>query len=257
MRFCVNCGKELLDNVKFCDSCGTAVTTEEKTVDKEILQTTSTVEDTGTENSADSNIKESEFLETETIVKPKKKFVFSKKILAIAGAALVLLIIAGVAIGNAVSLNKYEEKLETAYDTITRGAETAEEYSTLQSKVWSNCIHERASVETDKYTKNKNGWFYSDFNDALTSFYEGESFNYSMVNLNVTSVNLQMAELKDCPKKFEDEYKALKELYVAYSDITDLVVGNTSHSCNSFTEALNSAVSKYKSALSSARLLLD
>ena len=66
-----------------------------------------------------------------------------------------------------------------------------------------------------------------------------------------------MSELKDCPEKFEDEYRALKEMYVAYSNLTDLVVGSSSYSLNTFSEALESAKADYKSALSSAKLLLE
>lgn len=154
-------------------------------------------------------------------------------------------------------LNWTKTKCKFRYSSITYGAERAESYASLESKVWRNCIYKQSSTETDKYTKNGYGLYYSDFNDALSNFYVGESLTYSAVASNVTIVDGYMSELKDCPKKFENEYKALKELYIAYSDITDLVVGNSSYSWNTFNETLESAKSDYKSALSSAKLLLE
>lgn len=231
MKYCSNCGKELADGVQFCESCGTALT---------------------------SNVMVEEAVVDEVVSPaPKKyKFVLTKKLGIIIGVVLVAAIIAGVVIGNIVSLNQYREKLEEAYDKMIYGAQRAEEYASLQSKVWRNCIYEDESAETDKYTKDRNGRFYDDFNDALSSFYKGEALSRIEIYNNVSDVDTYMSELKDCPDKFEDEYRALKELYVAYSGLTDLVVGDSSYSYNSFSEALESARSNYKSALSSAKLLI-
>ncbi len=232
MKFCSNCGKELADGVQFCESCGTAVASDVM-VDGAVIADAASPEP------------------------KKKKFVFSKKMGIIISAVLVAVIIAGIVIGNKVSLNQYKEKLESAYDYMTYSALKAENYASLQSKVWRNCIYEQSSTETDKYTKDEKGKFYDDFNDALSSFYSGEIITYMSVDTNVSAVNDLMSELKDCPEKYEDEYKALKELYVAYSELTDLVVGSSTYSWTTFSEALESAKTHYKSALSSARLLLE
>ncbi len=252
MKFCQKCGKEITDEALFCGSCGTAVGNN-IAIEENDLQVTSEIEnDEGTET-----IKEEV---TPIVVEAphvKKKFVFSKLTVIIIAAVLVVCVGVGAIIAKNISLNKYEEKLSNAYSNMIYGAEQAEKYATLQSKVWRNCIYENKSSETDKYTKDEYGWFYDDFNDALSKFYEGESLTYSIVDLNVLSTNTYMSELKDCPKQFEEEYKALKELYVAYSDMTELVIGSSSYSCTSYNDALNEAKSNYKTALSSTRLLLE
>lgn len=249
MKFCQNCGKELLEETKFCEGCGTAIpTVDANAVSESQVGTQENIPEPTTEDAV--------IIETFP-VKIKKKIVLSKKSSLFIGVALAVLIIIGIVIGKTVSLNKYKQNLESAYDSITYGAEQAESYASLQSKVWRNCIYEQSSTETDKYTKNEYGRYYSDFNDALSSFYDGESLTYSLVSLNVTTVDGYMTKLKDCPEKFEDEYRALKELYIAYSDLTDLVVGTSSYSWNTFSETLEDAKADYKSALSSAKLLLE
>lgn len=250
MKFCEKCGKELLEGAKFCEGCGTAIETDSaENVSDSHNATQESAVDATTENVTN--------VETVSPVNVRKKIVLSKKSLMIIISIIVLLIIGGIVIARGISLNNYKEKLESAYSSITYGAERAESYASLESKVWRNCIYKQSSTETDKYTKNGYGLYYSDFNDALSNFYVGESLTYSAVASNVTIVDGYMSELKDCPKKFENEYKALKELYIAYSDITDLVVGNSSYSWNTFNETLESAKSDYKSALSSAKLLLE
>lgn len=256
MRYCNSCGKELADDAKFCDACGTAVGIEESAdCGVEVAENTSV--ETAVESAVVDVTNEAVAVDEEQPTNGTKKFRLSKKLLIIAGAALVCLIVAAIAIWNATTLKQYKEKLELAYDCMVYGAEVAEDYASLESKVWRNCIYEEESYETDKYTQNSYGEFYEDFNTALTKFYLGESVDYDIVAENVELVNVYMSELKDYPKKYEDEYKALKELYVAYSDMTELVIGDSSYSWNTFNEALNNARADYKSALSSAKLLIE
>lgn len=263
--FCEKCGKEIMDEAKYCASCGCAVPTEDNATVKAQDDVSEPLKDNTVESVASQEENDDVAEEilpnftshgTTTEV-TKKKFVFSKKLIIIIAAVVAVLIAVGIIVGNSISLNKYKDKLESTYSSMKIGAQVAEEYAALQSKVWYNSISELSSTETDKYTMDEYGWYYSDFNDALSAFYEGESSNYDVVSINVSTVELRMLELKDCPSKFEEEYKALKDLYVAYSELTDLVVGDSSYSYNSFSEALDEAKSNYKSALSSARLILE
>ena len=271
MKFCQNCGKEIADQAKFCVNCGAAVVAkqEEATVKEKVEEKAPEAvaeeksADLGEQTEATNASAEAptdataaeDPAATDSVV--KKKFVLSKKLMIIIGAAIAALAIIGVIIGSAVSSNKYEKKLTEAYERITYGAQLAEEYATLESKVWYNCIYERSSTETDKYTKDEYNRFYDDFNDALLSFYEGESLTKSSVSISDLLLSDQMSELKDCPDKFEKKYAALKDLYVAYSDLVDLVIGDSSYSYNTFSDTLDSAKSDYKSALSSARLIFE
>lgn len=257
MEFCSNCEKELTDDKNCCESCGTPVVNQPGTDEKTSVDTFIEGDTTDAKNG------DVEITERAPSVKGKKKFAFSKKFFIIGGAVLAVLLIAAVIIGNIVSsnmhkekLNMYREKFELAFDKMTYGAQKSEAYATLERKVWRNCIYEDGSAETDKYTKDGNGRFYDDFNDALSSFYDGESLNWLTILANSSEVDTLMAELKDCPEEFEDEYRALKELYIAYSGLTDLVLGDSSYSYNSFSEALENARSDYKNALSSTKLLI-
>ncbi len=265
MRFCQNCGKELTEEMKFCATCGCEILNENESTEKaqdgdlEQLGGDASVPVASQEenNKIVNETEDSAAVQGKTNVADKIKFAFTKRNIIIIAAAIVVLVVVGIIVGNSISLNKYEEKLESTYDSMTYGAQIAEKYATLESKVWYNCINKKSSSETDKYTKNDYGSYYSDFNDALTEFYIGENRNYDLVELSVSAMQRSMLELKECPSKYEDEYNALKELYVAYSELTDLVVGDSSYSYNTFSKALEEAKSNYKNALSSAKLVLE
>lgn len=261
MKLCQKCGAELADDAKFCKMCG------------EMCNTLTTSQDSQMENGAEQNEEdagtvsreEKSQLSTEIngnkIPENKRKKKISKKGAIITGAIIIVLaILVSIIvciIVNVTSMNNYKKQLEEVYDDMIWGAEKAEYYCSLESKVWRNCIYEDSSSETDKYTKDEYGYFYSDFNDALASFYDGESATYSYVYLCVSGVDSSMAELKNCPEKLKDEYIAIKEMYVAFSELTDLVIGNSSYSYNTFTEALGSARSNFKSARSTAKILIE
>lgn len=263
MKFCQNCGKEIIEGAKFCNSCGSPVEAVEPQVEgeKETTEIDLASQETEVAEGVSADLPQTDNVDTnsEAIVpvKSKKQIKMTKTTWIIVAAVAVAIVIAIVSIVNSVKLNNYKTILENAYSSMSYGAEQAESYCSLQSKVWRNCIMQDSSIETDKYTKNEYGSYYSDFNDALEKFYTGEYLTHSTVSSNVDTVNGYMSELKDCPEKFEDEYRALKEMYVAYSDLTDLVVGSSSYSLNTFSEALESAKADYKSALSSAKLLLE
>lgn len=229
MKFCSKCGKQLSDEIMFCDACGARVESVDVTTN--------------------ANIK------ANSVKKPNKKK------LVIIAIALVALIVAGTVAGITISNNnaeteieEYEDSLEETYELMITGAEKAEDYCSLKSKVWRNCIYENDDYETNKYTKDSYGWFYDDFNDALWAFEEGESLVYNAISDNKTEVDELIDDLKDYPDELEDEYKAIKELYVAYSEMVDLAIGDSTYSWNTFSEALENAKSDFKSAKSSAEV---
>lgn len=258
MKFCQKCGKELADEAKFCDGCGNNVEIFETTVTQSMsnsdAMTVETVAATTDNNAAESSINQ-----FPTVAKTKnlksKKIKIVAIISIIACVALVAGIVAIVSHNN--SLNNYKEKLNEVYDNICVSAEDAEDYCTLEGKVWYNCIHKNSSGETNKYTKDSYGVFYSDFNTALSEFYIGESATYQRIKSDEATISKLMSELKDCPSKYEDEYKAVKEMYKSYSTLTDLVLGDTSYSYNSFNEALNNSISDFKSAKMDAKALFE
>ncbi len=282
MGFCYNCGKEIKENEKFCSSCGAAVTVEKTTVEVETVDATVTepvvttidkpvtqevvaempvAQETVTpipvvqETSAPMPIQQTIGVET----KPKKKL--NKKLIilisVITAVAITIAIILGVLSNSGSDSGDYKDDLEEAYELISTTAEEAESYCSLQSKVWRNCIMETDSYETDKYTKSSYGYFYDDFNTALYAFYSGESETRELIESNNEKIDEIMSDLKDAPEKYEEEYKAIREMYVAYSELADLVVGDSTYSWTTFDNALEDAKSNYKEAKSAAKVLIE
>ncbi len=266
--FCEKCGQEIANESKFCSSCGAAnvnatqqeevlgkqnteLQTQEAPIQEEPVATEASVI---TENAPP--VYQAPFQEQKETVQDKINKIGKTKVLAIGGAVLVALVVIITVVITSISSASYKGKLEEAYTEIQAAAEYAEDYASLESKVWRNSINENESTETDEYTQDEYGRFYDDFNDALSDFYLGEYSTYSIVSTKTSTINTLMSELKDPPSKFKDEYQALRELYVAYSDMADLVIGDSSYSCNSFTEALDNAKASYKNAFSNARSYL-
>ena len=258
MKFCSKCGKELADEAKFCDGCGNNVESSDTTATQSVTDSDGTTVETSTVTTGN-NAVESSINQFPTVAKTKNSKSKKNKIVAIISIIACIALVAGIVaiISHNNSLNNYKEKLNEAYDNICVSAEDAEEYCTLQGKVWYNCIHKNSSGETNKYTKDSYGVFYSDFNTALSKFYIGESATYQRIESDEAAISKLMSELKDYPSKYEDEYKAIKEMYKSYSTLTDLVLGDTSYSYNSFKEALNNSISDFKSAKMDAKALFE
>lgn len=252
--FCEKCGNELNPNAKFCVGCGAPnLAFKEPEAANDTQEPTNTTE----ENANTPQINTTETAPPSTpIMSDKTKKLLPKIIIPVIAVVLVFAIIIIVAISSLIKNGIYSSKMTKAYDKITEAADIAEDYATLETKVWRNSIYKDENWETDKYTKNDYGSFHSDFNDALSEFYIGESYNYDLVKTATEEIDTLMIELKKCPSKFEDDYETLKELYVAYSNLADLVIGDSNYSYNTFSEALEDAKSDYKSAESDAKIAI-
>ncbi len=253
--FCEKCGSQLSQNAKFCSECGSPnpmyqEATVVQSVQQEAAPTPEFIAPTPVAVS----------VTPQQPTKPKKTnklwLLIPVILLPVIAVVLIFAIIILAALGFSLGGSSYKNKMSDAYDKIVLAADVAENYCSLQSKVWYNCIYEKESWETDEYTQNSYGRFYDDFNDALSEFYTGESANYESVKSATQEIDALMIELKDCPSKYKDDYQSLKELYVAYSDLADLVIGDSTYSYNSFNAALEEAKSNYKSAESDARIAI-
>ena len=134
--------------------------------------------------------------------------------------------------------------MKNAYVEIVNGAAEAENAGNLIHSVWYNSIFEIDDAETNKYTRQTagEGPFFSDFNDALAVLFEDDSFKADMASLNDNLINTTqlMKELNNPPKKYSDDFAALKSLYGAYNELLFIVL-NPSGSLQSFTERYNEA----------------
>ncbi len=241
MQFCKNCGRELPAESNFCSYCGAHIIEKDKTAEikNELI---------GIQKSEEENAVVKKRALKLFFAKLKDKLFGSKKRIAISLLVLIVAITGTVVTTKVYATKNYKNNMKSVYNNILTGAEYAERYATFESKVWYNSISKNDSSETDKYTKSAFGVFYKDFNEALSMFSAGERFLYSKVATSVKTVNAEMLKLNNPPKKFENEYAELKKLYVAYSDLTDLVVGDSSYSYETFSAKLESARSEYKTS---------
>lgn len=135
----------------------------------------------------------------------------------------------------------YYNNMETVTYKMIAGSVLAEDAGNLIKDVWYNTIFEKYDEETDKYTL-ENGFFVSDFNDALSNLFSDEEFKnvISGIKSNQNEVTELMKSLKNPPKEYEEAYSALKAYYDDYLSLTKIVISPTG-SLNSFSDDFNNA----------------
>lgn len=188
-----------------------------------------------------------------------------KKIFIIAGIVAVLAVaIIGLVMSKKAAVD-YDKNLELATLAMLSGAGDAETAGTLIHDVWYNCIYEKRSSITDKYTQKKlgtgkysSGIFYSDFNDALGNLFSDQAFKegLSKIKTNQDAVAQLMKKLQNPSSKNQEAYDAIKELYAQYTALTNLVL-NPTGSLQSFTADFNAADSGVLNAYHAMELYLD
>ena len=137
------------------------------------------------------------------------------------------------------------------------GASDAESCGNLIKQVWYNAIYEERDSETDPYTR-PNGYFVSDFNEALQNLFSDESFTDQIESIedNQSTVQSLMKEMRNPPDEYEDAYEALSELYDAYINLTNLVT-SPSGSLQTFSNDFNDADSETANCYNAMSLYLE
>ena len=231
MITCPNCGEQISDKAKSCVHCGASLQPEEKRVCEEC----GTELEEGmeicpvcgcpVEKSEDASEDVPQQVEV-TGVRVTKKM---KKIVLIAGAALVLILVAILCIGQiqkkkaADEAEKAKKEYATNLNTITYtmldACSTAEECGNLIKSVWSNAIYEESDDETDKYTK-PDGYYVSDFNDALGNLFADSSFSAKVESVSdkQESVNTLMKKMKNPPEEYKEAYEKMSKAVNPYGD---------------------------------------
>ena len=256
MKYCPQCKTWESDIAAYCPRCGSFLQSSDMEKTDYFAYNGNPSFPPNTQNSPESVAPQLDsaipVISTETPELPSGKKKKTIIILAVVLSVCMVLGVVSIVVVNSIKkekeLEKYKKLLDETYEEICDNAKKAESYATLESKVWRNCIYENESYETDKYTKNEYGRFYDDFNTALLSFYIGESSTHNSVEGNDEHIKESMSELKDCPQKYEEEYKILKKLYTSYSTLADFVLGDSSYSWTTFNEALENAKSDFKTA---------
>lgn len=206
IKKCVECGAELEEDAVVCKECGCPV----DYVDKK---------QSDTQNVQLTGIKIKGFLQN------------SKKKIIIAASVLGVLVVGTLGFQiiqkqNATKVSEdYGQNLELVSTMMLDGASEAETAGNLIKSVWYNSIFEEYDSETDKYTM-PDGYFLSDFNDALSNLFEDSDFNDNMssIETNQNSVASMMKSMQNPPEEYIDAYDSLQEFYDSYLSFTNIVI---------------------------------
>ena len=271
---CKNCGKDVSDRAKVCPHCGTQLIDDEVTQPQPII-----CEECGAEipQGADScpncgcpvpvdgeeNTEAPQKVELTSVKIPKldqrkKKIVVGSIIGVIVLIAVISLIISQMRQATAAQLSAdYSENISTVSAAILSSAIQTEEAGNLIHDVWYNCIFEENDPETNEYTR-PNGYYLDDFNDALANLFSDETFSQQLSSIknDQETVTDLMRKMSDPPEEFEDAYEALRELFDAYTEFTNLVI-NPSGNLQTFTSNFNDADSALLNCYNAMSLYID
>ena len=271
---CKNCGKDVSDRAKVCPHCGTQLIEDEVTQPQPII-----CEECGAEipQGADScpncgcpvpvdgeeNTEAPQKVELTSVKIPKldqrkKKIVVGSIIGVIVLIAAISLIISQMRQATAAQLSAdYSENISTVSAAILSSAIQTEEAGNLIHDVWYNCIFEENDPETNEYTL-PNGYYLDDFNDALANLFSDETFSQQLSSIknDQETVTDLMRKMSDPPEEFEDAYEALRELFDAYTEFTNLVI-NPSGNLQTFTSNFNDADSALLNCYNAMSLYID
>ena len=151
---------------------------------------------------------------------------------------------------------KYIADLQTAVETIQSSTAETERCGLMIQKVWTNAVSEIRDLETDKYTRNKNGFgsFKTGSRDAVDSLLADPDFSARLKGISddLYQVVSMVNRLGSPPKEYEEAYEDLKALYTAYRRLAKCVTdptGTLSTFTQEFTAADNDVLACYKTML--------
>lgn len=270
MIICPNCGEQVSERAKKCVHCGTMLIQEENRI---CAECGTQLEEGVTEcPNCGCPIDDVSVLDGQD--KPQKVEVtgvkVAKKVKVIIGIIVALVLVGGVTVFGvnqyqnkkaaeeyAQRVKEYADNLELATYSMLSGASEAETCGNLIKQVWYNAIYEERDGETDRYTR-PNGYFVSDFNDALGNLFIDTSFQSKIRSIeeNQKTVASLMKELKNPPEEYKDAYEAISELYGAYLSLTNLAT-DPSGSLQTFSSNFNDADTETLNCYKAMKLYLD
>lgn len=264
---CLNCGKEVSDKAKICPNC------DYQLIEDIITEETSIVcEDCGTEIPFNTDISkcgcsvseknenfdepalqkvEVDSVNLPTVKKSAKKYIMIAII-------VIILIGVGIVVGSIIKSNQsakisaeYSENFKSAATMMRTDVVEAESAGYLIKSVWYNTVYKKEDSETDKYTRSNGYGFNDDFNDSIIALFSDSSFESKLLSIksNRKSVSDLMKTLENPPEEYEESYKALKDFYDAYLDLTGLALfpsGNLLTYLNSLDTADVEVINCYK-----------
>ena len=169
--------------------------------------------------------------------KKKKSF---EKIIPIIIVALFALVL----VFNEISVSKQNKEIDfyntciDASNEMLEGAKLAETSCNEIVKIWKNSIWKTDDISTNAYTLDDNGYFFEDFNDALSK-YVSSSRNKTQINKISTSMNKVASYMETLRnnkvEKYERLYEDIEELYDIYLKFMNMPI-YMNGSLNSFSE---------------------
>lgn len=272
MTTCPNCGEQISDKAKKCVHCGAVLIPEEKKYcpdcRAELEEGMESCPKCGCpiENDATSEVMPQQV--EVTGVKVSKK---SKKLIVI-GIIAVIAVAISAAVGVQVhkknvaakaaaeaqkQSEEYGSNLSLAAYSMLSGASDAETCGNLIKQVWYNAIYKESDSKTDKYTK-PDGYYVSDFNDALQNLFSDSGFSSQLadINDNKDTVNSLMKKLKNPPEDYKDAYDSLSKLYDAYISLTNLATDPTG-SLQTYSQNFNDADSETLNCYNALKMYLE
>ncbi|MCB6622289.1 zinc ribbon domain-containing protein [Mediterraneibacter sp. 210702-DFI.5.30] len=272
MTTCPNCGEQISDKAKKCVHCGTVLVQEEKKYcpdcGAELEEGMDTCPKCGCpiENIIETEKTPQQVEVAGVKITKKSKKIIMIAIIAVIGAVMIAAIgvqthkknVAAKAAAEAQKQSEeYGTNLNLAAYTMLSGASDAETCGNLIKNVWYNAIYKESDSKTDKYTK-PNGYFVSDFNDALKNLFSDSSFSGRIadINSNKDTVNSLMKKLKNPPEEYKDAYEALSKLYDAYISLTNLATDPTG-SLQTFSKNFNDADNETLNCYNALKMYLE
>ena len=245
---CPNCKNPVSDKATVCPNCGYDGTGQSVDIQNKIK-----CEDCG--NEFENNLASCPVCGCPA-TNPKKG---KKRIFVISVVVFVLLAICvlGVNFARQVELAEYSANMTEAAQTMLDGAAKAENVGNLVISVWSNAMYEKRDDKTDKYTM-QNGRFVNDFNDALKNLFDDSEQNKIIMEIrdNQNKAANLMKALKNPPKKYDEAYSVLKNLYDNYVKLTNSAA-NPKGSLKTFSEDFDQYDTDTVNAFENMQLYLD
>ena len=253
---CSFCGKEVSDKAKNCPNCGQQLLEKAETETINVLL----CEECGKELTTDVEvcpycgcpiqIKESDIPQKVEITSVKlpitKKNTKKYVVIGVLVIALIITGVVGSLINKSIRSSEFNTQLQHSTNLMLVGAAEAEDACNLIKAVWYNTIYEKRDGETDKFTKNKYGYFNDDFNDSLANLFSDADFQSKLTEIknNQELVLNAMKPLQNPPEEYQDAYIAVKELYDAYIELTEMAL-NPSGSLTTYSTNFNNADSEF------------
>ena len=153
---------------------------------------------------------------------------------------LVLFVIGGIFIYKTYKEVRYEETCKEFMSEVLDGWGIAEDTCNEIASVWHHSIWNVDDQSTNQYTLDANGYFYTDFNDALNSYTSSTKYSNQTRNLSTSKdkVSTLISQLRNgTPQKYERLHDDVEELFDLYMGYVNLAI-NFHESYNSFTDKL-------------------